>query len=57
MKHADTRDFEYDKDYPRASASPKRPGAPKKERGSNVPLFLAAVVIAALLFVIMRVIG
>ena len=57
MKHADTRDFEYDKDYPRASASPKRPGAPKKEKGSNVPLFLAAIVIAALLFVIMRIIG
>ncbi|WP_462134288.1 hypothetical protein [Slackia piriformis] len=57
MKHADTHDFEYDKDYPRASASPKRPGAPKKEKGSNVPLFLAAIAIAALLFAIMRIIG
>ena len=57
MKHADTRDFEYDKDYPRASASPKRPGAPKKEKGSNVPLFLAAIVIAALLFDLMGIMG
>lgn len=57
MKHADTHDFEYDKDYPRASASPNRSDAPKKEKGSNVPLFFAAIAIAALLFVIMRIIG
>ncbi len=57
MKHADTRDFEYDDEYSRASTSPKRPGAPKKEKGSNVPLFLAAIAIAVLLFVIMRIIG
>lgn len=57
MKHADTHDFEYDKDYPRASTSPNRSDAPKKGKGSNVPLFFAAIAIAALLFVIMRIIG
>lgn len=57
MKHADTHDFEYDHEYPRASNSSERPDVPKKEKGSNVPLFLAAIAIAALLFVIMRIIG
>ena len=57
MKHVDTHDFEYDDEYISTGTFPKRPDAPKKERGSNVPLFLAAVVIAALLFVIMRIIG
>lgn len=56
MKHANTHDLEYTED-PRTNASPGQPDAPKQGKGSNVPLFLAAIAIAALLFIIMRIIG
>lgn len=70
MKHGNTHDFEYGdrkarigvpEETPEWSNISKEasewPDAPKKEKSSNIPLLLAAIVIAALIFFVMRVIG